>query len=105
MFVYLCCILSGRGRCFGQNLFHRSLTDCVLLTVIKCNNNPLHLTISRYVHKKDRLRKKKESTARGLAVVLITQSSSLLNPPSSNLYRTLNELSRYPVTCKTAKAR
>jgi uncharacterized membrane protein len=101
MFVYLCCQVEVAAS--GQTVVQRSLTDCVLLTVIKCNNNPLQLTISRY--KEDRLRKKKESIASGLTVVLIAQPSSFLNPPSSNVYRTLNELPRYPVTCKNAKAR
>lgn len=101
--LFICIVCQGEVAASAQTLIQGHLTDCVLLTVIKCNNNPLHLTVSG--HKDDRLWKKKASIASGLTVILIPQSSSLFNPPVSYVYRTLNELPRYPVTCKTAKAR
>ena len=63
MFVCVVCC-QGEVAASGQTLVQGCLTDCVLLTVIRCNNNPLHSTVSRY--KEDRLRKKKESIASGL---------------------------------------
>jgi hypothetical protein len=34
-----CCVLSGRGLCYGLIPYH----DSVSPGVIRCNNNPLHL--------------------------------------------------------------
>jgi hypothetical protein len=44
MSVYCeCCAFSGRGLWSGWSLVQGSPTECVWLSVIRCNNNPLHL--------------------------------------------------------------
>jgi hypothetical protein len=43
-----CCVLSGREKSL-RSLVQRSLTEsvcvCVSLSMIRCNNNPLHLQL------------------------------------------------------------
>jgi hypothetical protein len=96
-------VLSGTGRYYRPVPPPWKSCRLLLMVVFKCNNNHWHLTMSRY--KEDRIRKKKESITSGLSVVLLVQLPSLLNPPSSYVHITRNELSRYPVTCKSTKAR
>jgi hypothetical protein len=61
--VWLMCVLSCRCLCNGRSLVQSSPTEYVALSVIRCNNNPLHLQWvgKRRQTKKEYLSEKKNS--------------------------------------------